>query len=151
MSLSLAIWSRAVFGLGAGEPGHQRARHLALVGLSSIEEGRSASGSMPTWPSSVSRRGEALASTSLGLRPARRPVGLERASSLAQRLAARAVGAGQRVDQRSLGELMWLGPRRANSGARMPTGCGENQAGCTRQPVWAIGGRACHFPIAQRV
>ena len=40
-----------------------------------------ASGSMPTWPSSISRRGEALASTSLGLRPARRPVGLVRASS----------------------------------------------------------------------
>jgi hypothetical protein len=36
---------------------------------------------MPTWPSSVSLRGEALASTSLGLRPALRPVGLERASS----------------------------------------------------------------------
>ena len=46
-----------------------------------MEDGRSASGSMPTWPSSVSRRGEALASTSLGLRPALRPVGLERASS----------------------------------------------------------------------
>ena len=65
------------FGLGAGEPGHQRARHLALGGCSSIEDGRSASGSMPTWASKVRRRGEALASTSLGLSPARRPVGLD--------------------------------------------------------------------------
>ncbi len=32
MSLSLAIWSRAHFGLGAGEPRNQRARHLADAG-----------------------------------------------------------------------------------------------------------------------
>ena len=52
-----------------------------FLGVSSMLEGLSASGSMPTCASSVRRRGEALASTSFGFSPARRPPVLARASS----------------------------------------------------------------------
>ena len=81
MSLSLAIRSRASSALVRARRVISERGISPFLGVSSIDGGRSASGSMPACASRVRRRGEALASTSLGLRPARRPVGLVRASS----------------------------------------------------------------------
>jgi hypothetical protein len=129
MSLSLAIWSRALSALERASRVTSERGISPLKGCSSIEEGRKASGSMPTWPSKVRRRGEALASTSLGLSQARRPVGLERASS---RLSVSRRGLSVRLSaliRAALVEVMLFFVPQRRFWPTMPTGCGGNQAG----------------------
>jgi len=53
-------------GLQARQPRRASTRQLARFGVSSMSAGRSASGSMPAWLMSDSRRGEPEASTSFG-------------------------------------------------------------------------------------
>ena len=137
MSLSLAIWSRARLGLGAGEPGHQRARHLALLG-GLVDRGGAQRVGLDAdlaQQREAARRG--AGQHQLGLEAGAAPGRLGARQLAAQRLAARAVGAAEHADQCGLRvrSCCFVVPQRRRSiRPTMPTGCGENQAAAVSVP-----------------